>query len=218
LLKILTYHQVSPHFLGFLSHICQDDGSDMGKVPFGGFQRLGSFARTPTPAGAIKSVLGRSGHQHELVFELRTVCSISGNGAAAESEPDGPDGEPRQKTTQIVNDNIDSESDTSSQAGLKLWPITQSVIYHRFDVITGKSLWIITAGDGDRSKTLSPFQTTRDVEDSLSGLGVSMAPKFAARCFASTLSALVHLGDWSLSDFDSYITTLNKEMQELVSR
>lgn len=215
LLRILTYHQVSPHFLSFLSHICQDGGSNMGKVPFGGFQRLGSFARAPSPAGAIKSVLRRSGHQYELVFELRTVCNISENGAGTEVVP-SQDSDPGQNMPQNANSNINSE--TSSQADLNLWPITQSVVYHRFDVITGKSLWVMTAGNGDKSKTLCPFHTAEDVQESLSSLGISTAPKFAARCFASTLSALVHLGDWSLSDFDSYITTLNEEMQRLVSQ
>ncbi|KAK3996221.1 hypothetical protein QBC44DRAFT_159467 [Cladorrhinum sp. PSN332] len=208
LLKILTYHQVSPHFLNFISHICQEEleSSLSQPVPFSGFQHSGSFFKlSPTPVDSVK-VLGRSHHCYELVFELRLVFE-SKNIAAVDPNLEG---------------NLDHYSSTetgSEEEDLDLRPVIQSVIYHRFDLETGKSLWIITAGDGKKAPKSCPFITADSITASLSALGVSNLsnPAPESESYRSTLSTLIHLSDWSLSCFDSYLTTLTKQLQELTS-
>ncbi|KAK4228856.1 hypothetical protein QBC38DRAFT_136169 [Podospora fimiseda] len=224
LLKILTYHQVSPHFLNFVSHICQEgQTSGATKIPFSGFQRIGSFFKSLSLASAGQNLaLGRSGHYYELVFELKVVCDL---GKIVKTAPQPNRSEKTEEKgaglrrrwrrdgastqTAAVNDSAPSVED------FKLWPVVQSVIYHRFDLVHGNSLWILTAGDDAKAPKSCPFRDFDEIKGSLTSLGISQDSHFVGQCFTSNLYALVHLSDWSHSDFDSYINLLYDKMQAL---
>ncbi|KAK4158935.1 hypothetical protein QBC43DRAFT_328170 [Cladorrhinum sp. PSN259] len=192
LLKIATYHQVSPYFLCFISHIRQEGQlSDLSDIPFSGFRRVTSFSHSlaSSVASATTQPLGRSEHHYQLIFELRTVFKNNNDDDEAATQPS-----------------------VNGKEGVNIWPITQSVVYHRFDVSTGKSVWILTAGKEDEA---NPFYNAQEIKESLSGLHHPVTPNTIDGCFASNLSAMVWLGDWSLSEFDAYITMLDEQMQLL---
>ncbi len=101
-----------------------------------------------------------------------------------------------------------------------LWPLDQCAIYHHFDVENGKSLWMITAAEGEGNKLLSepeagqalPF---RDVKDARFSTNVLSSSPIDER-FRASLSVLLWLADWSLSEYGHYITMLDDDLQKLV--
>ncbi|KAK4183152.1 hypothetical protein QBC35DRAFT_508587 [Podospora australis] len=191
LLKILTYHHVSPYYLGLLSHITYDPGSGATGIPFSSIRcmQLCSWSSSTSPTSAI---LGRSGFQYQLIFELKTVFNPK------DTEYDG-------STTETTSDADEPEH----------WPLSQYALYHQFDISTGKCLWIMTAANNE---AVAQFKDVYDIKSAL-GLSQQSTPFPAERpitdCFKSTLSVLTWLGDWSLSEYDSYITTIDERLQEL---
>ncbi|KAK3318096.1 hypothetical protein B0H66DRAFT_556235 [Apodospora peruviana] len=185
LLNILTYHQVSPHFLNFVSHICHEPLLGLGGPPYSGSQFLKSFS--PCSPGPVLQALDRSGNYYQLVLELSTVFDPSGTADDLASEP-------------ISND-------------LARWPIVQSVVYHRFDILNGKSQWIMTASIGD---SRAPFKDASDIQASLSNYEMSSGTLDPVQqYFKASLSVLVWLADWSLGEYDAYITSIDEQMQRL---
>ncbi|KAM7214010.1 hypothetical protein V8F06_010582 [Rhypophila decipiens] len=205
LLKILTYHHVSPYFLEHISHICHEPDSGVSEAPFGGFRSLKSFSQSP-PIPEYKA-LGRSGLHYQLIFDFKTVITVMG---------------PEDNAATV---------DTAGE-DLNLWPITQCAIYHRFDISTGKSIWILTppgstsksstADDDDDSLNVPPWDPNKckTTSELLSSFGVT-SPVGASPCptdrFSASLAIMVWLADWSLSEYDAYIATLDEQMQILSS-
>ena len=200
LLKILTYHQVSPCFLNFISYFGHDPLSGAGDHIFGGFRSLKSFSEPLSNFNA----LDRSGYYYQLVFEFRTVFR------------------PSSQDAENADDEAATEIITQTSDNLLLWSLDQCVIYHHFDVDNGKSLWMITAAEGEGNKPLfeseseatqgSPF---RDVKNARYSTNVLSTSPIDQR-FRASLSVLFWLADWSLSDYGQYITTLDDELQKWV--
>ncbi|KAM7205945.1 hypothetical protein V8F33_000775 [Rhypophila sp. PSN 637] len=200
LLKILTYHHVSPYFLEHISHICHEPDSGVSEAPFGGFRILKSFSHfSPLPP---HEALDRSGLHYQLIFDFKTVMDPQDNAA------------------------------TVATAGedLNLWPITQCAIYHRFDISTGKSIWILTppgstsstsiADDDDDSLNIPPWDPNKceTTSELLSSFGVTspLGPSSSLTDrFSASLAIMVWLADWSLSEYDAYIATIDEQMQIL---
>ena len=182
LLKILTYHHVTPYFLNHISHICHEPPSGINEAPFGEFQSLKSFSSSQSPSS---KALDRSGLQYQLVFELKTVINPSGSDDGA--------------TVVTSSDELD------------IWPITQCAIYHRFDVLNGKSLWILTPPVGESAS--SPWNKSKTATDLLSNFGASSTPTSPTQCFTTTLAIVTWLADWSLSEYDLYLATLEERIQ-----
>ncbi|KAG7285862.1 hypothetical protein NEMBOFW57_008156 [Staphylotrichum longicolle] len=188
LLRILTYHHVSPCFLNLISSLGHDPLSNAGDHYFGGFRSLKSFSK---PLFKL-TALDRSGYHYQLAFEFRTVFRPSPSEA---------------ESTAQTSDNPD------------LWPLDQCTIYHHFDVENGKSLWMITAAEGEANKLLSeagtgggpPFRDVKDVRFSTNVLSGSPVDER----FRASLSVLLWLADWSLSEYGHYITMLDDDLQRL---
>lgn len=191
LLKILTYHQVTPYFLNQISHICHQRQTTAREVPFGGFHTFKCFS---SPSPGASRLLGRSGLHYQLVFKLGMVNS---------------GGEISPGTAHI----------TTAPGGGALWPITQCAVYHQFDVSTGRFVWILVTPQGiSHPGTGAPWNgPPASSEDFFSRLGIAPPPASTVQRFASTLSVLVWLADLSLSEFDSYIDMLDEKMQDLVA-
>jgi hypothetical protein len=242
LLKILTYHQVSPCFLNFISYFGHEPLSSAGDHFFGGFYSLKSFSEPFSNFNA----LGRSGCHYQLVFEFRTVfcppwqaeeilCRRPG-----EREIDEPTKEDPVRIRRSNNASTgaawrllpswlrprdgDESDKTVTENDPVLWPLDRCAIYHHFDVKNGKSLWMMTASDGQGNERLSgdeanqdlggPFQDVRDVRLSANVLSTSPIDER----FRASLSVMHWLAHWSLSEYGQYITILDDELQVLVCR
>ncbi|KAM7208246.1 hypothetical protein V8F20_001526 [Naviculisporaceae sp. PSN 640] len=199
LLKILSYHHVSPYFLDHLSHVCHELPTGITETPFSGFQGLRSFSSLSLIPEF--EALDRSGLHYQLIFNLRTV-----------NAPDNT-----------------ADSSVSSEVGLNLWPITQCAVYHRFDIRTGKSLWILTppgtpsstrgsAGEGlDNDVGIPPWdpQKSNTTGQLLSHFGVPYAIDSSSSIterFSASLTIMTWLADWSLSEYDSYIASIEEQL------
>ena len=248
LLKILTYHQVSPCFLNFISLSGHQPLSGAGDHFFGGFRSLKSFSE---PLSNFKA-LDRSGFHYQLAFEFRTVFRPPWQ----ENEHVGGDLPIREMVDDFADDGASGvrrgnnantktgwrllptwfrprDGEAGGEAGDEaatqttgqtsddtvLWPVEQCAIYHHFDVENGKSLWMITAADGESNKPSqtdaddkSRFWDVRDVRFSTNVLSTSLVDER----FRASLSVLLWLADWSLSEYSQYITLLDDSLQVLV--
>ncbi len=248
LLKILTYHQVSPCFLTLISYFGHEPLSGAGDHFFGGFRSLKSFS---DPFSSFKA-LDRSGYHYQLAFELRTVFRPASQDVEYENRQLGEreiveeffDDDPRGMRRGTNNDNTGiawrllpswlrpRDDDAGDEAATEftaqtsddpdLWPLDQCAIYHHFDIENGKSLWMITAAEGEGIKQLSesqlgvgqesPFRDVRNVRKSIDVLTTSPIDQR----FRASLSVLLWLADWSLSEYGQYITRLDDDLQKLV--
>ncbi|KAK4099285.1 hypothetical protein N658DRAFT_487696 [Parathielavia hyrcaniae] len=204
LLKILTYHQVAPCFLNFISYFGHEPLSRSGDHVFGGFRSLKSFS------GLVLRVesLGRSGYYYQLAFELRTVFCPYALQAAENAERDADD-EPSN------NGDSDNSSNTSSPL---LWKVDRCVVHHHFDVENGKSLWIMTAAEGDGNTSPSALEPGvhqfRDNKNARFAVNLSSSSPIEER-FRTSLAVLLWLADWSLSQYGQYITRLDNELHTM---
>ncbi|KAK0750804.1 hypothetical protein B0T18DRAFT_57114 [Schizothecium vesticola] len=140
---------------------------------------------------ATVNALGRSGHHYQLVFEIKTVFNPQDwrDAAAAEDEE-----------------------------AVWLWPIMKTTVYHRFDVVTGTSLWIITTGDETttRSAHVGPYDF-RSVRNIVEVPDVKTETPICKR-FTRSLDVMEWLMEWSLSEYSSYIAFLDGELGRLTER
>ena len=247
LLKILTYHQVSPYFLNLISSFGHEPLSGAGDHFFGGFRSRKFFSE---PLFNF-SALGRSGCHYQLAFEFRTVFRPPSQDAEHEDRQLGEreiingfvNDDPRKIRRRTTSNNrgtawrllpswlrprgdddADDEAATEFSAHISdnpdLWPLGQCAIYHHFDVGNGKSLWMMTAAEGEGNRRLSepedgqgyPF---RDVKDARFSTNVLSSSPIDER-FRASLSVLLWLADWSLSEYGHYITMLDDELQRMV--
>ncbi|KAK3319641.1 hypothetical protein B0T19DRAFT_445443 [Cercophora scortea] len=225
LLQILTYHHVSPCFLNYISNFGHDPLTGDSDLFFGGFRSLKSFTQAPR---FNVEALGRSGFHYQLAFELKTVFDPRGweggedaqTVAGAGGEMASEDGEELEQgwlgwllSWLTRRDDAAVEEDEGPDEELEnqdLWPVTQTAVYHHFDVDNGKSLWIITTSE---KKTSHKF---RDVKGSLSSIRASMSTHTPEHeRFQSSLEVLVWLGEWSLSEYGFYIAALDDNLKEL---
>ncbi|KAK3690403.1 hypothetical protein B0T22DRAFT_481582 [Podospora appendiculata] len=219
LLQILTYHHVSPCFLNYISNFGHDPLTGDSDLFFGGFRSLKSFTHEPR---FNVEALGRSGFHYQLAFELKTVFDPKGweaeDGQTAVGEAESEDGEPpepgwaRRFLSWLTGRDdavVEDEGPDEEQENQDLWPVTQTAVYHHFDVDNGKSLWIITTSE---KKTNEKF---RDVKGSLSTITSMSTTTPERKRFQSSLEVLVWLGEWSLSEYGFYIAALDDNLKEL---
>jgi hypothetical protein len=113
---------------------------------------------------------------------------------------------PRPRADEEISESTDTSSDS-----LDLWPVGQCAVYHHFDIENGKSLWIVTAAEGE-TQAEEPF---RDVRESRFEATAASHSSVCHR-FQSSLAVFVWLADWSLSEFGFYIAALDDNLQKLV--
>jgi len=93
------------------------------------------------------------------------------------------------------------------------WSVRQTALYHSFDVVTGKSCWVVVKGN----------KLIRDRIQSAtapSSIGPSELNAFetTASSFSSTLATHLVLCDWCDEDWRWYLTFLEKQLQNLTRR
>jgi len=237
LYQILTYHSVCPSFLYFISFYSGQPVSGETDMLFGNIRCRKYFSKPHLPMSA----LGRSGYHYQFVFELKTVFDtespVEENEAAAEPALQRSSKRPPEtrrkgflswlgrRRSQIENVHL-AESTHAAAAFPRdsedwnlPWPVLQTVVYHRFDVVSGKSLWILTTdnkrGGGGEFDAGSDLFDVRDIT------AVSTRKAWAEtpihQRFQSTLDEIVWLLDWSLSEYDLYLTRLDCMLGDKVS-
>ncbi len=191
--------------------------------------------------------LGRSGYHYQLAFELRTVFRPASQDTEYEEREiveqfveDDPRGMRRGDNNGTAGaawrllpswlrprdgdagDEAATEFTGQTLENPTLWPLDQCAIYHHFDVENGKSLWMITAAEGEGNKPMfesglgvSQGSQFRDVRNARYSTDVLSTSPIDQR-FRASLSVMLWLADWSLSDYGQYITTLDDDLQKLV--
>ncbi len=225
-----------PSFLSLISYFGHETLSCAGDHVFGGFRSLKSFSE---PRFNFKA-LGRSGYHFRLVFELRTVFqppwhdAEQDDGKLSEHETDeNPSGKnhagtfwrlfpswlrPRDRGSGSSDAAIEMTEQTSDHP--VLWPLDRCAIYHHFDVENGKSLWIMTAAEGEGNKyrfgpeahDIRPFWDVRDARFSTNVLSTSSMDER----FNASLAVLIWLANWSLSEYGKYISMLDDDLLTFV--
>ena len=90
------------------------------------------------------------------------------------------------------------------------WTIRQVAIYHRFNVETGETLWILTKGDTDLQ------QRFKDLT-SKNSLPAGNSFDTPLECFRSSLAAQVMYCQWSTEDWREQLRWLEDVIEEKVS-
>jgi hypothetical protein len=93
------------------------------------------------------------------------------------------------------------------------WSIRQTAVYHSFDVVTGKSFWIMVKGSElikDRIQEATRKGTT--------GPGDLKSFGSTAQAFASTLATHLVLCDWCDEEWRWYLNYLEKRLQDATRR
>ncbi|KAK0625142.1 hypothetical protein B0T17DRAFT_617274 [Bombardia bombarda] len=221
LLKILTYHQVSPYLLNYLGYFAHNPMTRDSDLMFGGFKSLKRFSKRTS---FDVPELGRSGTYYELVLEFRTIFDPKVQGDDDESrideqfdsdddslrsEPGGLWGRIRRIYGFQSVDNTEPRNILpSGYMKFKTWPVARTVVYHRFDVLNWKSLWIMTSAE---DKTDHKY---RDIKKAASAANFSPDLSFG-ESLKSSLGVMLWLAEWSLSDYASYIAALDDNLQKL---
>jgi hypothetical protein len=128
----------------------------------------------------------------------------------------------------VDNDEDDHEDNDEGNDGYHswLWPMDCCAIYHQFDVENGKSLWMMTTSQCEGNQpppgaTLSEVNVKeesmfRDVKNVRYSVDVLSECPLHER-FKASLSVLLWLADWSLSEYGQYINMLDDDLEALVN-
>jgi len=173
LLEILTYHQVMPDYLDFVSIFgLQSEARDLR---FSGFKEQTNMRNQQRTAGIAG--LARSGRQYQLCYNLKGVTLKS-------QDPSNP--------------------------ALSDWSIRQAAFYHKFDIVTGNALWLVTKGGIDVQQRFKELTGpgARPEDNSFGS---------PAECFRSSLSAHLLFCHWSSEDWRGYIKWLENSVDAEVS-
>ncbi|KAK3367971.1 hypothetical protein B0H63DRAFT_88373 [Podospora didyma] len=219
LFKILTCHLVSPAFLNYISYFGNNSLTNNCDLLFGGFRSTRSFScPNLTP-----KVLDRSGYHYQLDFELKTVFrpeylnedtdggDLPNDGSSAHDSDAEHNGgwnflpwwrrrDAGRLGTEIVNPRLED---------LGAWRLDPTAIHHQFDVVTGRSQWIIAGFLPEEVASEDPR-----VDELFPPENVSSSSSIKER-LEGTLMVLAWLAEWSLSEFALYINTIDKNIQTL---
>ena len=235
---------MAPCFLNFISSFGHNPLSNSGDHFFGGFRSLKSFSEPFSKFNALGRsgyhyqlvfefrTLFRSPSGWNSEYTARDYLEEFGR--------DGPRGIRRGKNKdntgtawrllpswlrprgghaeeEAATEYTDKRADNPALCNLD-----QCAIYHHFDVENGKSLWMVTAAESPAIEQLfesgpeaiqrSAFWDVKTARFSTDVLSLSPIDQR----FRASLSVLLWLAEWSLSEFGQYITTLDDELQALV--
>ncbi len=92
-----------------------------------------------------------------------------------------------------------------TRKGEKEWVLRNAALYHRFDISTGRALWIVTKGRMDVYESYKEL-TGED------GRPEDRAFGSIVECFASSLSPHLLFARWSNSDWREYVWSLEDQL------
>ncbi|CAG8948908.1 hypothetical protein HYFRA_00002034 [Hymenoscyphus fraxineus] len=89
------------------------------------------------------------------------------------------------------------------------WSVRQTSIYHSFDVVTGKAIWIVIKGSHLIKERVQESTKENSDDNELKSF------ETAASSFSSTLAMHLVLCDWCDEDWRWYLTFLEKRLHDL---
>jgi len=196
---ILTYHQVHPCYLNFLTCCGTKPTTGASDVGFGGFRGYvspGAAAQGNQAIGPINS-LGRSGRHYQLCLKLES----------------------------FRRDNAAPTANIPGKPQPSVYKPMATAIYHQFDVGTGTSLWIIS-NPLENINPLSPETRTRgnrvnllweDVKLRMAQNDYRVADGNFGTRFQASLDVVHLLSEWSVGDMDYHLNYLDITFDGIVS-
>jgi len=102
---------------------------------------------------------------------------------------------------------LSPESENQQIKKMCQWSIRQAAIYHRFDVVTGATLWIVTKGRKD-VQTMFKELTASNGRPQDRSFGTPQ------KCLRSSFSAHLMFFHWSTKDWATYLKWLEGVFEE----
>ncbi|KAF2267133.1 hypothetical protein CC78DRAFT_593648 [Lojkania enalia] len=199
--RLLTFHQVMPVFIDFLTVFAHPP--QQRELGFSGFfdqitlsnkfhstnvaipaqQPLLANTRQPivsnlhVPRGPAATSLGRSGRQYQLCYNLKRVARTKGTAR-------------------------DEYSDQT-------WSVQQSAFHHQFDVEEGTTLWMNAKGRLDDYR-----EQVMELTGDATGQPEELFFKTPEDCFRSSLTVHLMNCHWATHDWRGYINYLEAAIEE----
>lgn len=190
--QLLSYHQVMPSYLDFLSVFGRQD--ELRDLRFSGFRehtflmdyKSSNSQTNAQPAQKPINLLGpsvpglnRTGWGYQISLSLKSIV----HNAPAVLPPKLKD---------------------------QKWSIRQAAFHHQFDVSQGTTLWITTSSHNDIQNYIEDL-TGRNA------MAEDKSFRTLAECFKSTLSVHLLLCHWSTKNWRKYLRWLDDRVREEVS-
>lgn len=155
-------------------------------------------------------IFGRQLDQRDIGFSsFREQMSLRGSRTSHRNDPLGRSGKQYQLCFNLKG--VTCTDDDPSNLVEKHFSIRQAAIYHRFDVVSGNTVWIVTKGRTDlyeRFKELTGKNARPE----------DRAFQTPEECFRSSLSAHLLFCHWATEDWRAYIKWLEEVIQQEVRR
>jgi hypothetical protein len=187
LLLLLTYHQVAPCYLNFITSYGSYSGAT--DLRFGGFRRQQFLA--PDRLGPYIPPLGRSGVHYQISFKLQTIQRY----------------EPHQG---------DRETPSMAELrGEQRWRRPTAAVYHQFDVLNGTALWVITSPLRSFPNSHPENRLWKSVHDGLGGDYHVSSDELHER-FNASLGVILSIAELSVGDYSFYLQDKEELILEVV--
>lgn len=192
LFRILTYHQVSPCYLNFIT--CAESYTGARYLSFGGF-RAQRFLQEGQRGPSIAS-LGRSGTHYHLSFKLRSVRKDRSTSLA--DDPTSRQGAHKyREMTALVFHQFDVKN------GNALWILTNPLEEK-----------VSQSFDKKSHGNMNPLW--EDVKKSIATMQYKVASDDISERFSASLSVLMKLAEWTIGDSAFYLHYLDLELNNYV--
>lgn len=153
-------------------------------------------------------LFGRQIDQNEIGFSsFREQMSLRGNRASHCNDPLGRSGKQYQLCYNLKG--VTCTRDDPEDPNGKEFSIRQAAVYHRFDVVSGNTVWIVTKGRTDlyeRFKELTGKNARPE----------DRAFQTPEECLRSSLSAHLLFCHWATEEWRAYIKWLEEIIQQQV--
>ncbi|KAI3324513.1 hypothetical protein HD806DRAFT_521659 [Xylariaceae sp. AK1471] len=238
LLQILTYYNVFPCFLDFISNFGHENLTRDSDMLFGGFRGLKSFPEDNEDDGPSKDdinrkafnqdmkELGRSGLNFQLAFELKTISRSAGfndtdSGLGREEDSDGSVfDEPRRNAGFIAwiwDRNHPPSTPRGRQGGEDQAETNKaelSLMSWDFTQTAVYHQFDLDSGNSSWIIATAEIDTDDELEDFKQRIldADKLSSASMTEQFKFSLDMVLLLVEWSLSEYGFYITTLDDEL------
>ena len=186
--RLLTYHQVMPAYIDFLSVFGQQDRSR--DMHFACFREQMSLSRRVQCLN--RTDLGRSGRGYQMCYNFKTVGIDEDKHESIQKDPE--------KFKSLGKDQI-----------FDVRVFRQVAVHHQFDVEKGTAMWIFTHGRWDVAKQVSELVQRTGTRDDMNFTTVKDS-------LTSSLSKHLLLSEWAANGWQEYLDELEDAMNRAVSK
>lgn len=153
-------------------------------------------------------IFGRQTDQRDVGFgSFREQMSLRGSSTSHRIAPLGRSGRQYQLCYNLKG--VSSPKNANYSLEGKQFSIRHAAVYHRFDVVGGNTVWIVTKGHTDVHERIKEL-TRRDARPEDRSFNTP------EECFRSSLSAHLLFCHWATEDWREYIRWLEEVIQQEV--